>query len=48
MDTLLLFHGWPTEHEDPGDLGESEGMGGIGRMIDQNAAATANEEDDDE
>ena len=48
MDTLLLFHGWPTEHEGPGDVGESEGMGGMGQMIDQNAAATANEDDDDE
>jgi hypothetical protein len=43
MDTLLLYHRWPTKHEGPADLGEAEG---IRQLIDQNKKETGQDEDD--
>jgi hypothetical protein len=29
MTALLLYNDWPSKHEGPSDVGESEGLGGL-------------------
>ena len=44
MTALLLYDDWPQRHEGPGDVGESEGLGGLMNHV-RKDHATIEEED---
>ena len=46
MSALLLYDDWPQRHAGPGDVGESEGLGGLVAQIEKDEKVEEEEEQD--
>lgn len=46
MSALLLYDDWPQKHEGPGDVGESEGLGGLVAQMKKDNKVEEEEEQD--
>jgi len=45
MTALLLYDDWPSKHEGPGDVGESEGLGGLMQQFKKDTKVVKAEDD---